>query len=67
VTTERRGKKSFYYAAGFMEGTETILFFVAFCVFPQYFAILAWIFGTLCWCTTLLRIISATTQFRDRT
>ena len=30
-----RGRKSFFYAAGIIEGTETILAFVLFCLFPD--------------------------------
>ena len=29
-----RGQKSFFYAAGIVEGSETILAFVLFCLFP---------------------------------
>lgn len=64
VTTEARGRKSFYYAAGLMEGTETVVFFVLFCVFPDSFAVLAWVFGGLCWATTAARIVDAVTVFR---
>jgi phosphatidylglycerophosphate synthase len=58
-------KKSFFYSVGLMEGTETILFFIAFCLWPEQFAVLAWVFGGLCWVTTLLRIITSMTVFRD--
>lgn len=57
-------QKSFFYSAGLMEGTETIVFFVLFCLFPERFAILAWTFGALCWLTTALRIASAVSTFR---
>ena len=36
-----RGRKSFFHAAGIVEGTETILAFVLFCLFPQAFPWLA--------------------------
>jgi Phosphatidylglycerophosphate synthase len=48
--------KSFYYLGGLTEGSETILLFVLACLFPSYFTWLAWIFGALCWLTTLNRI-----------
>lgn len=57
-------QKSFFYSAGLMEGTETIVFFVLFCLFPERFATLAWTFGALCWLTTALRIASAVSTFR---
>ncbi|WP_425403785.1 CDP-alcohol phosphatidyltransferase family protein [Hwanghaeella sp.] len=65
ITTDIRGKKSFYYLGGLTEGTETIVFFIACCLLPQNFPILAWIFGGLCWVTTLTRIAAAATTFRD--
>lgn len=49
-------QKSLYYIGGLTEGTETIACFVLFCLFPQYFAIIAWVYGTLCWITTATRI-----------
>ena len=49
-------QKSLYYIGGLMEGTETIACFVLFCVFPEQFAVIAWIFGSLCWVTTMTRI-----------
>lgn len=49
-------QKSLYYLGGLTEGTETIACFVLFCLFPQHFAIIAWVFGSLCWVTTVTRI-----------
>ncbi len=48
--------KSLYYIGGLTEGTETIACFVLFCLFPGYFAEMAWAFGALCWVTTLTRV-----------
>lgn len=48
--------KSFYYLGGLTEGAETILLFVLGCLFPGWFAWLAWIFGGLCWLTTFNRV-----------
>ena len=48
--------KSLYYIGGLTEGTETILCFVLLCLLPQYFSIIASIFGLLCWLTTTTRI-----------
>ena len=63
ISSDRVGKKSFYYSTGLMEGTETIIFFVLFCIFPAHFAGLAWTFGTLCCLTTALRIRAAIAEF----
>lgn len=57
------GKKSMEYSAGLMEGSETVMFFLAFCIFPAAFRPLAWTFCGLCWLTTLLRIRVAWRQF----
>lgn len=48
--------KSFYYLGGLTEGAETILVFILFCLFPAYFPLIAWVFGGLCWFTTLTRV-----------
>lgn len=48
--------KSFYYLNGLTEGTETIVLFVAFCIWPQHFVILASIFAAACAVTIVTRI-----------
>lgn len=58
-----QGKKSFYFAKGFMEGTETIIFMVLICLFPQWFEWICYGFGTLCWITAVARIHMATKIF----
>ncbi|MDA0147824.1 CDP-alcohol phosphatidyltransferase family protein [Vibrio sp. LaRot3] len=50
--------KSLYYMSGLTEGTETIACFVLFCLLPQHFAIIAYLFGAACWFTTFTRIYS---------
>jgi len=50
--------KSLYYMSGLTEGTETIGCFIAFCLFPEHFAIIAYLFGAACWFTTFTRIYS---------
>lgn len=65
VTTQIRGKKAFYYLGGLTEGTETILLFLAMLVWPDYFSLMAIIFGILCWVTTGTRIYAAYRQFND--
>jgi phosphatidylglycerophosphate synthase len=54
-----RGPKSFFYAAGFIEGTETIVAFVLFCLFPAFFPVLASIFSALCFGTAVARVLEA--------
>jgi phosphatidylglycerophosphate synthase len=48
--------KSFYYLNGLTEGTETIVFFVAFCLWPAYFPELAYCFAFLGAITIFTRI-----------
>lgn len=64
LSTSARGRKSWYHAGGLLEGTETILFFVAFCLVPGWFAPLAWVFAALCLITALARLIEARGVFR---
>lgn len=48
--------KSLYYMGGLTEGTETIGCFILLCLFPTYFATIAYTFAALCWITTTTRI-----------
>ena len=48
--------KSFHYAVGLIEGTETILFMFLCLLFPSFFTYLASIFILLCLITTFFRI-----------
>jgi len=48
--------KSFYYLNGLTEGTETIALFIALCIWPQHFVLLAGIFATACAVTIFTRI-----------
>jgi phosphatidylglycerophosphate synthase len=48
--------KSFYFLNGLTEGTETIAFFVAFCLWPAYFPELAYSFAFLGAITIFTRI-----------
>ena len=65
LSTAHRGSKAFFYLGGLTEGTETIAAFVAFCLFPDAFAALAYGFGALCWVTTLSRMAAAGRSFGD--
>lgn len=50
--------KSLHYMGGLTEGTETIIALVAFCVWPQQFVLLAYLFAAACWLTALTRLYS---------
>lgn len=63
MQTASRGEKSLYFTSGLLEGTETILFFVLLCLWPQNFAEGAWVFGVLCLFTTAARVALAARVF----
>lgn len=48
--------KSFYYMQGLTEGTETVVVFLAFCIWPAYFPVLAYIFSAACAITVVTRV-----------
>lgn len=47
--------KGIYYAGGLAEGFETIAVFIAMCLFPGSFAVIAYGFAALCALTTVIR------------
>lgn len=49
-------KKGLDYLTGLIEGAETIIAFILFCLFPEVFPWLAYGFGSLCFVSTALRI-----------
>jgi phosphatidylglycerophosphate synthase len=49
--------KSFYFLGGLTEGTETLGFFAACCLWPAYFAPLAYGFAALCGLTLVCRVV----------
>lgn len=64
IMAERRGlqnvtypHKGFYYLGGLAEGTETILFFAAICLWPSLFPIFSWCFAAVCVVTAVTRVI----------
>ncbi|HBN22224.1 MAG TPA: CDP-alcohol phosphatidyltransferase [Holosporales bacterium] len=65
ITSDTRGKKSFYYLGGICEGFETCLFLGLMCFFPHFFPVLALTFGTLCLCTTAGRILQTWATFKS--
>ncbi|MDO9200866.1 MAG: CDP-alcohol phosphatidyltransferase family protein [Hydrogenophaga sp.] len=56
--------KSFYFLGGLTEATETILAFTAMCLWPQWFAQIAYCFAVLCGITAVLRIGWGWQRFR---
>ncbi|MEM7318520.1 MAG: CDP-alcohol phosphatidyltransferase family protein [Pseudomonadota bacterium] len=61
-----RGVKTLYFTGGLLEGTETIVFLVAICLLPGWFAPMALVFGALCLVTAGSRILLAAKMFGGR-
>ena len=49
-------EKSFYFLGGLTEATETLACFVAMCIWPQHFPILASVYAAMCAITTATRV-----------
>lgn len=54
-----RGRKSFFHAAGIIEGTETVIAFILFCLLPASFPWLAAMVAGLCFWTATARALEA--------
>lgn len=52
--------KAIYYLGGLTEGSETIIAFSAMCLWPQHFAVIAYVFATACAVTIVTRLIFGT-------
>ncbi len=50
--------KVMYYIGGLTEGTETIIFFIIICIFPDLFPFFGFLFAFLCIITTITRVLS---------
>lgn len=57
-------QKSFYFLGGLTEATETLACFVAMCVWPAYFAEMAYGFTALCAITITTRIVGGYRKLR---
>ena len=64
MRSDTHGVKSLYFTGGLLEGTETILFFIALCLLPGWFVPLAYAFGALCLVTAISRVVLAWKLFR---
>lgn len=70
IIAERRGlrasdypTKGIYYLGGLTEGAETVAFFIAFCLFPAWFPVLAYVFAAACLITTVTRCLAGWQYF----
>ncbi|WP_108788302.1 CDP-alcohol phosphatidyltransferase family protein [Erythrobacter sp. Alg231-14] len=62
--TQAHGTKSFFYSTGLAEGAETIVVFVAMCLFPAWFGVIAYTYAGLCALTVVQRSALAVSQFK---
>ena len=65
LTTEARGKKSFFFTTGLAEAGETLAVFTMFCLVPNWFAPIAYIFAAICFWTAFARILQAKAAFQN--
>lgn len=49
-------QKSFYFLGGLTEATETLVFFMAVCLWPQHFKVLAYLYAAMCCVTIVTRV-----------
>ncbi len=63
LETTAHGRKSFFYNTGLAEGTETIAAFVAMCLWPGHFPLIALGFSVLCLLTVIQRTLVARRAF----
>jgi phosphatidylglycerophosphate synthase len=72
IIAEKRGdkstaypSKSFYYLGGLTERAETIGCFVLMCLWPQHFALIAYLYAVMCFVTTGTRLAAGWERFRN--
>ena len=65
LTTDARGKKSFFFTTSLAEAGETLAVFAAFCLVPNWFSTIAYIFAAICFWTAFARILQARAAFKD--
>ncbi|NJS35978.1 MAG: CDP-alcohol phosphatidyltransferase family protein [Brachymonas sp.] len=58
ITSMAYPGKSFYFLGGLTEGTETLIAFIAMCIWPEWFAEIAYGFAALCATTITTRIVA---------
>ena len=64
METSAHGKKTFFYNTGLAEGTETIVVFILFCLWPAHFPTIALTYAGLCIVTVIQRTAAAWAAFK---
>jgi phosphatidylglycerophosphate synthase len=65
LETKQQGSRSLFFAVGLAEATETLAVFIAFCLFPGWFAPIAWFYSAICLFTVFARILQARETFKN--
>ena len=63
ITTQVRGKKTFFFTTGLAEASETIIAFCLFCLFPAWFPVIAYVFAAMTAWTFVARVWLAVRTF----
>jgi phosphatidylglycerophosphate synthase len=63
LVSHSRGEKSLHFTSGLAEATETIVVLLLFCLFPESFAGIAYLFAALTLVTAVSRILLAVRVF----
>ncbi len=63
ITTDIRGRKSFFFSTGLAEASETIIAFCLFCLFPAWFPVIALVFAAMTAWTFAARVWLAVRTF----
>lgn len=64
METSARGEKSLFFTVGLAEATETLAAFAAACLFPAWFAVIAYALAAMTLYTAFSRILLATRTLR---
>ncbi|MEZ5871605.1 MAG: CDP-alcohol phosphatidyltransferase family protein [Nitratireductor sp.] len=64
LETNARGSKSLFFTTGLAEASETLAVFVAMCLFPEWFGLIAAGFAAVVFYTAFSRIVLASRNFR---
>jgi phosphatidylglycerophosphate synthase len=63
LTSSAQGPKSITYVAGLAEGAETIAVFVACCLWPLVFPVIAYSFAAVCLVSAIARVVMGWREF----
>lgn len=64
MRTTERGEKSFFFTTGLAEAGETLIAFALACLFPLWFALIAYVFAAVTLYTAVARVMLARRAFR---